>query len=229
MRVSEIYKSIQGEGPNVGKPTVFVRFGGCNLRCPLWPCDTPYAVDPKVYRHEWMKMSPTELVDAIKPFATYPHFNICLTGGEPILQNKDEFHEFTILASEQGWNLEMFSNGTLPYVGVIDKISTIVMDWKLPGSGEDYTNPTRIINLKVLVVRDAVKFTIANEADYEIAKEMYHKYIASLQFGPKVYAGVVWGQLENETLVRWILDDNLPWLFTMQIHNHIWQRERRGI
>lgn len=227
MRVSEIYKSIQGEGPNVGKPTVFVRFGGCNLRCPLWPCDTPYAVDPKVYRHEWMKMSPTELVDAIEPFATYPHFNICLTGGEPILQNKDEFREFTILAAEQGWDLEMFSNGTLPYEEEIGKITTIVMDWKLPGSGEDYTNPTRITNLEALAARDAVKFTIANEADYEIAKEMYHKHIAGSAV--KVYAGVVWGQLENETLVKWILDDNLPWLYTMQIHNHIWQRERRGI
>lgn len=228
MRVSEIYKSIQGEGPNVGKPTVFVRFGGCNLRCPLWPCDTPYAVDPKVYRHEWMKMSPTELVDAIKPFATYPHFNICLTGGEPILQNKDEFREFTFLAAEQEWDLEMFSNGTLPYAEVIDKITTIVMDWKLPGSGEDYTNPTRIINLQALAARDAVKFTIANEVDYEIAKEMYHKYLTSF-LGPKVYAGVVWGQLENETLVKWILDDNLPWLYTMQIHNHIWDRKKRGI
>lgn len=228
MRVSEIYKSIQGEGPNVGKPTVFVRFGGCNLRCPLWPCDTPYAVDPKVYRHEWMKMSPTELVDAIKPFATYPHFNICLTGGEPILQNKDEFREFTFLAAEQEWDLEMFSNGTLPYAEVIDKITTIVMDWKLPGSGEDYTNPTRIINLQALAARDAVKFTIANEVDYEIAYRLYHKYLTSF-LGPKVYAGVVWGQLENETLVKWILDDNLPWLYTMQIHNHIWDRKKRGI
>lgn len=227
MRVSEIYKSIQGEGPNVGKPTVFVRFGGCNLRCPLWPCDTPYAVDPKVYRHEWMKMSPTELVDAIKPFATYPHFNICLTGGEPILQNKDEFRAFTFLAAMQEWDLEMFSNGTLPYAGVIDKITTIVMDWKLPGSGEDYTNPTRIINLQALTARDAVKFTIANEADYEFAKGMYLKHIAGSS--AKVYAGVVWGQLENETLVKWILDDNLPWLYTMQIHNHIFDRKKRGI
>ena len=172
-------------------------------------------------------MSPTELVDAIKPFATYPHFNICLTGGEPILQNKDEFREFTILAAEQGWNLEMFSNGTLPYVGVIDKITTVVMDWKLPGSGEGYTNPTRIINLKALAWQDAVKFTIANEVDYEIAKEMYYKHIADSSV--KVYAGVVWGQLENETLVKWILDDNLPWLYTMQIHNHIWDRKKRGI
>ncbi len=66
LKISEIFCTIQGEGPNVGKPTTFIRCGGCNLRCPGWgsttlpsgevvgSCDTPYAVFPE-YRDQWEK------------------------------------------------------------------------------------------------------------------------------------------------------------------------------
>jgi 7-carboxy-7-deazaguanine synthase len=55
IRISEIFgPTIQGEGPLIGRPTVFVRTGGCDYRC-SW-CDTLYAVLPE-YRDEWKLMT----------------------------------------------------------------------------------------------------------------------------------------------------------------------------
>jgi len=60
--ISEIFgPTVQGEGPLIGQPTVFVRTGGCDYRC-VW-CDTLYAVLPE-HRSEWVLMKPTEIEDA---------------------------------------------------------------------------------------------------------------------------------------------------------------------
>ena len=230
MRVSEVYLSIQGEGPNAGAPTIFVRFGGCNLRCALWPCDTPWAVDPKIYRNEWQRMTPEELLEETLQF-WYPGVNVCLTGGEPMLQPVDELEQYLKLLKERGIKTEMFSNGTVEYnYDVVSRIDTIVMDWKLPGSGENWKDEVRIRNIKRLSFGDAVKFTIAGEDDYEIAKAIQQKYLLDGSVRHSfVCAGVVWDKLTNEELVQWMLDDKLNWRLTVQVHNHIWQRERRGI
>jgi len=65
MRLSELYTSIQGEGPRVGQPVQFMRFAGCNLRCPSWPCDTQHAIDAARYRHEWETVTPEELAGRV--------------------------------------------------------------------------------------------------------------------------------------------------------------------
>lgn len=229
MRLSEVYKSIQGEGPNVGRPTIFVRFGGCNLRCPLWPCDTPYAVDPKIYRSEWKKLTPEEVF--IEIVSLMPEddkgFNVCLTGGEPMLQPNDELTKLVATLAGNGYDVEMFSNGTLEYVhSVYSNVDTVVMDWKLPGSGERWDDPVRIKNSRKLNWKDAVKFTIADEIDYERAKRIEDTY---LDGQVPVYAGVVWGKLENQQLVEWMLEDGRNWRLNVQVHNHVWDRTKRGI
>lgn len=73
MKVNEIFYSLQGEGLYSGTPAVFVRFSGCNLKCPF--CDT---------RHEnGTEMSESEIVEAVK---AYPAKHVVITGGEPSLQ-----------------------------------------------------------------------------------------------------------------------------------------------
>jgi len=81
MKINEIFHSIQGEGKNVGLPTIFVRTTGCNLRCRY--CDTTYAY----YEGEEM-----ELQDIMKEIRKWDCKRICLTGGEPLLQ--EEMTEF---------------------------------------------------------------------------------------------------------------------------------------
>ncbi|MHA2264890.1 MAG: 7-carboxy-7-deazaguanine synthase QueE, partial [Candidatus Thorarchaeota archaeon] len=101
MKLSEVYTSVQGEGPRVGVPTTFVRFGGCNLRCPGWGsgslpdgtsvrgCDTIFAVYPE-YRSQWESVSVRQLLERIPPEIT----NVCITGGEPLIQPTKDLNEF---------------------------------------------------------------------------------------------------------------------------------------
>jgi 7-carboxy-7-deazaguanine synthase len=89
MFITEIFKSIQGEGTRAGLPCVFVRLTGCNLRC-TW-CDTAYAF------HGGKKMSVAEVLRRVDELtgrgegqsaslATVPLVE--LTGGEPLLQEE---------------------------------------------------------------------------------------------------------------------------------------------
>ncbi len=73
MRINEIFYSIQGEGRYTGTPAVFVRFAGCNLRCPF--CDTEF--------ESYTEMTEDEIVAEVR---RYPTLHVILTGGEPTLQ-----------------------------------------------------------------------------------------------------------------------------------------------
>lgn len=230
MRVSEIYLSVQGEGPRVGRPTVFLRFGGCNLRCAGWPCDTQHAIDPK-FRKEWKKMGIEEVVQAVRLAGEgIGAYNVCYTGGEPFLQNNEELMHLTERLRElrEIGTIECFSNGALAYPPWAWEWIYFVLDWKLPGSGELTNSINRIENVKQMEDLDhAIKFTIKNKNDYETAKEVAAKYELEEHFD--VYYGVVWNEITNSQLIDWVLADRLPWIFTMQVHNHVWDRRKRGI
>ena len=74
MKIIETFTSLQGEGLKMGALTFFIRMAGCNLRC-SW-CDTKYA------------FGEGEECD-IETLANMPDVkNVCITGGEPLLQEK---------------------------------------------------------------------------------------------------------------------------------------------
>lgn len=84
IRISEIFgPTIQGEGPLIGKPTVFVRTAGCDFRC-RW-CDTLYAVLPE-YRAEWRAMGSEAVLDEVDRLARGRPVLVSLSGGNPALQ-----------------------------------------------------------------------------------------------------------------------------------------------
>lgn len=77
MRVTEIFKSIQGEGKYSGYPSLFIRLSGCTRKC-SW-CDSPYHIEGK-------EISTEKIINKIK--SEYP-IHIVWTGGEPLLQIND--------------------------------------------------------------------------------------------------------------------------------------------
>ena len=95
-RVNDIFSSLQGEGHNTGRAATFVRFAGCNLRCPF--CDTDFS--------EYREMSAEDIVETIKVFPT--RF-VVLTGGEPSLQADD-----TLISAlhDAGFTIAVETNGT---------------------------------------------------------------------------------------------------------------------
>lgn len=101
-KINEIFYSLQGEGRNAGKPAVFIRFSGCNLRCPF--CDT---------QHETGKMISDE--DIINEINKYPCDFIVLTGGEPSLFINQDFID---KLHGEGKVIAMETNGTGKYLNV---------------------------------------------------------------------------------------------------------------
>jgi len=102
LNINEVYASIQGEGLLVGLPVIFVRFQGCNLRCP-W-CDQPSALP-------FSNENPTLLKDLLISLSHYPTKHVVLTGGEPLAQEGIVFLVEKLLS--KGYFVQIETNGTL--------------------------------------------------------------------------------------------------------------------
>lgn len=224
LRLLEHYVSTQGEGPRVGELTQFVRFAGCNLKCALWPCDSPYAIDPKVYRGEQEFIDPLALTVKIRQlYVATGATNICFTGGEPLIQpTSDILKVISWLQDQFGFfKFEMFTNGTRQIDEALADECNFVMDWKLPGSGEDMDDLTRIQNLKVIdTLNNAIKFTVANVDDLNCASGIWTNHL--MESPVQVYCGAVWGKVDNTTIVDFIKTKRLPWKLNVQVHNYIY-------
>ena len=124
----EHFFSIQGEGRYVGTPSIFLRFGGCNLRCPgfgtheiagevVEGCDTIRAVDAARFRDRWRNVgNASELTaivaDYLKKLAYRP--DVVITGGEPMLYRHDPiFYGFVAGLVRDGFRVTIETNATL--------------------------------------------------------------------------------------------------------------------
>ena len=106
----EIFESLQGEGRNMGRPCVFIRFAGCNLKCP-W-CDT----DVK-------KRFSASLEDILKELGQYKAKSVILTGGEPTIQ--DGMPELVAVLKAKGYWIGVETNGTrdADWLGFVDYVA----------------------------------------------------------------------------------------------------------
>ena|SRR5215467_2408054 len=226
LRLTELYPSIQGEGPHTGEPTVFVRFGGCNMRCPGWPCDTQHAIEPSMWRNDPI----VEVVDLLGQIQELPGDNICITGGEPTMQPAEHLSDLVSGLLQMHYTIDMFTNGSLhPFAEwTRDSSVCIIMDWKLKGSGEWQTGvELRLQNLQTLTTKDAIKFVIKDDDDFKEAIDMWHalKGMTSAVF----WVGTAWGHYKEADLVKRVLEEDLPWKVNIQVHKYVWPGVEKGI
>lgn len=228
MMLSELYTSTQGEGPNTGLPIQFVRFGLCNMRCAGWPCDTPQAIYPDQYRHEWEDYTIEELIDKLEPWPR----RLCLTGGEPFLQKGMD--EFIHKAIGSGYNVDIFTNGSfdISYDIVESPFVFIIMDWKLMGSKEATTRlEVRKRNARRLgwgaTGTSHIKFVVAGQEDLYEAKVWYEAHNNYPNSRIQYWVGAAWGHIEDSEIVDFVLEHQLPWRLNIQTHKMVWAPEAR--
>jgi 7-carboxy-7-deazaguanine synthase len=211
LRVNEIFHSIQGESTHAGRPCVFVRLTGCNLRC-VW-CDTAYAF------HDGSALSVGDIVDRV---AAYGCGLVELTGGEPLLQ--PESVDLMRALIDRGLEVMLETGGSLPIDDVPAGVARIV-DVKCPASGESDRNLWT--NLDVLRRGDELKFVINDRADYEWAADVVRSR-ALAERAPVLFSPVH-GTLAGGDLARWVLEDGLPVRVQLQMHKHLWPGVIRGV
>ncbi len=204
LKIFEIFHSLQGESNLSGLPTVFVRLTGCPLRC-TW-CDTEYAF----FGGDWMHYD--AILTEVKKHGT-PY--VCVTGGEPLAQKR--VHGLLNLLAEQGFVVSLETAGSLSVQNVHPSVIKIV-DLKAPGSGEVEKN--LYDNLSLLKMQDQVKFVIADETDYNWSKDIISQYDLSNQC--QILMSPVADVLPPRQLADWILQDQLPVRFQIQLHKHLW-------
>lgn len=212
LTVNEIFYSIQGESTFAGRPCVFVRLTGCDLRC-RW-CDTAYAF------HEG---GPTTLDEVHAAVESYGCPLVEITGGEPLLQ--PDVYPLMRRLLEAGKTVLLETGG---HVDISDVPAAVVkvVDVKCPGSGEASRNDWA--NLDRLARHDEVKFVIRDRTDYEFAREAVERHgiadrCAGVLFSP------VHGVLEPVELAGWLLRDRVPARVQVQLHKYVWGPEARGV
>ena len=230
LRLSEHFVSPQGEGPRTGVLTQFVRFAGCNMRCAGWPCDTPYAIDPSIWRTDSYKRTPEELVEeCVKHRIETGATQINLTGGEPFQQDHVLLKQFVeALHRNSFMDIECFSNGSFIYPDWALREIDFIMDWKLPGSGEADTRlENRLQNAKSLKPMDAIKFVVCDDVDLMQAKTIWEDVLRDQSLAG-IWCGPAWGRIEAAEIVEFIKRHRLPWRLNVQVHNYVYEAQARG-
>lgn len=204
MIVTEIFKSIQGESSFAGWPCSFVRTTGCNLRC-SW-CDTEYAFSGG------KEISIPEILHAIEPFQCEL---VELTGGEPLLQA--DLPELAHELLHKNHKVLVETSGALD-ISVLPVEVIKIMDIKCPDSG--MMHEMNWGNLDKLNADDELKFVINSRADYDWSVKILYDY--QLYKQNLVLFSPVYQKMPPQQLAEWILEDNLPVRFQIQLHKVLW-------
>lgn len=243
MKVVEIFKSIEGEGPRAGLPVAFIRLHGCNLRCSY--CDTKYSYEGKEYEE-------MPIWAILAKVAELGVKRISVTGGEPLIHKECDIliknllmqeydvsietngsvciREFTgkVMLALEEINIPFYHFGTLDYV----------VDYKSHSSGQE--NSMVLSNLDY--IRDGInrtsmlwkiplsgvyKFVVGTKIDLRKA----HHIINNYGLHTISYFSPSFEELEPKEIVEYVLQ--YPELrncrVQLQLHKYIWKPEERGV
>ncbi|HKY34562.1 MAG TPA: 7-carboxy-7-deazaguanine synthase QueE [Polyangiaceae bacterium] len=163
LRLSEVFDSLQGEGPNSGKPCRFVRLALCNLRCHY--CDTKYTWDFEQHDYD-REVKETTLAAVVEQIRSAPSAHVVLTGGEPLLQQRAL--ERTLREVPASIFIEVETNGTrLPLPSLLERIDQWNVSPKLASAGDSEALRIRPEVLRALrdTGRAYLKLVVRSEQD----------------------------------------------------------------
>lgn len=178
------------------------------MRCQY--CDTEYAF------HEGKKISIEHILEQV---ASYKPKYITVTGGEPLAQ--PNCHLLLSELCDQGYDVALETSGSMDIEKVDSRVS-VVMDLKTPDSAE--VNKNRYENIAYLKQKDQLKFVLCSRQDYDWAKFTLDQYGLVDKVGEVLFSSS-FNQLNPSDLADWIVADNLPVRFQLQLHKLLWNDE----
>ena len=245
----ESFYSIQGEGKYIGSPSLFFRFGGCNMRCEgfgctetidgeeILGCDTIHAVDKKHFSHTWQKIDSTKQLIEILNSYSLPHAtDIILTGGEPLIYADDEiFVTFLEELHSRGHKICFETNGSLNVDFEKHKIYKechFALSVKLENSGESLKKRinSHAINNITSKAKDAFfKFSVACEDIGENLSSEIEMIISHAKENAQVYCMPMGDNKEDveknsHALIEYCKTKGYN--FSDRLHIRIWDKKK---
>jgi 7-carboxy-7-deazaguanine synthase len=213
LRVTEIFRSIQGESTHAGRPCTFVRLTGCPMRC-VW-CDSEYTFTGGEH------ISLDDVLDRVRAFGCKL---VEVTGGEPLAQD-EAFVLIERLCSE---NFEvLIETGGFVSTTKVDPRARIILDVKCPASGEASRNHWPNLE-RLRADKDEVKFVIANFEDWTYALEIIRRYDLE-QHTRAILISPAWDAVDLQDLAGWVSESGMNLRMQLQLHKYIWGPEVRGV
>jgi 7-carboxy-7-deazaguanine synthase len=166
--ICEIFgPTIQGEGASIGRPTVFVRTGGCDYRC-RW-CDTLYAVEHR-YRKDWIEMSAEDILAQVYALSGGRPLMVSLSGGNPALQ---PLGGLLALGKASGYSFALETQGSVAQEWFAE-LDILTLSPKPPSSGmsTDLQRLQECVAAGAGGAATALKFVVLDAADYLYAREV---------------------------------------------------------
>jgi 7-carboxy-7-deazaguanine synthase len=213
LRVTEIFRSIQGESTHAGRPCAFVRLTGCPMRC-VW-CDSEYTFTGGEH---------VSIEDVMRQVRGFGCRLVEVTGGEPLAQ-KGAFELIRRLCDE-GFEVLIETGGYVSTEGV-DERAKIILDVKCPASGESERNHWPNLE-RLRADRDEVKFVVASRADWEYALKVIKKHDLERR-ALAVLISPVWGATDLQEMADLVASSGLNVRMQLQMHKQIWGAEARGV
>ena len=213
LRVTEIFRSIQGESTHTGRPCTFVRLTGCPMRC-VW-CDSEYTFTGGDH------FSIAQILDRVREFGCRL---VEVTGGEPLAQRAA--FDLTATLCDEGYEVLIETGGYVSTEG-LDERAQVILDVKCPGSGEAERNHWPNL-ARLRPDRDEVKFVVADAADWEFARQVINDHQLE-QRTRAVLISPAWGTMDLKELADLVSASGLNVRMQLQMHKYIWGPEARGV
>ena len=213
LRVTEIFRSIQGESTHAGRPCTFVRLTGCPMRC-SW-CDSEYTFTGGEH---------VSIEDVLNQVRNFGCRLVEVTGGEPLAQ-REAFDLIRRLCDED-YEVLIETGG---YVSTedLDQRAKVILDVKCPASGEAERNHWPNLT-RLRPDMDEVKFVVADRLDWDFARKVVQDYGLERR-AKSIVISPAWEQIDLRDLANWIADSRLNLRMQLQMHKYIWGADARGV